>query len=401
MFGASPPQRVPSAEPLEGRCFLSAHAPPDAPAAGVEVLEVAVAQRDDNDVDISLSQLPPHVLAAIHGRFPGAKLVEASYSTDDGPEYSVDAEFGPHVVEITLTPAGDITEIGESVTSGQLPKAVLEWVRQDFSNAEIDEAAVVTKAAGQSYELVIATLGKEYEATVRLHNNAGDEVPRTISDPAVSRNELAAVGTSDDVIDMSPSGAADSGEPGAAAVASRAQPTDAAPSYRNAFAASVVRDNRPATLSDAIVATLGGGWTAPLRAGISAAFNGAGRVVEGALPIARLPQIADALGDVGIPLDVLALQRSLSRALDAVGTLADEVVGGGGMANVRRDAYGAAIFVALVAGSRAAMEPRRRSRRARLRAAAAASAAPVVLSDAANSSWSWVVGAPADARRPN
>jgi hypothetical protein len=149
-------------------------------------------------------------------------------------------------------------------------------------------------------------------------------------------------------------------------------------------------------VNDAIVLTLAGGWVAPFKAGLAAAFNGAGRAGADALPIARLPQVADALSDVGVALDVVALQRSLTRALDAVGTLAEEVTGG--ITNVRRDACGAAIFVALVAGTRAAVRPLRRSRRGRV-----TTAAPVVVNvnDAANSSWSWIVGAPPEARRPN
>src|SRR5688572_2877369 len=110
-FANRPQDRLLCTEPLEARWLLSGLALPAAPYVDgpVLVMELEVESDDDDegDVEVAPSELPEQVVAALDGRFPGAKVLEADFSVEHGkPEYGVTARFSGEVIDVTLTPEG-------------------------------------------------------------------------------------------------------------------------------------------------------------------------------------------------------------------------------------------------------------------------------------------------------
>ena len=184
-------------EPLEERWLLSGlQAPvstetePESPVAdiapttqefdgAVEVVELTVATEDDDGkVEVAPSKLPREIVAALDARLPGAKLINAERGTDEGfLVYDVSAEWSGRLVGVTLMPDGSIIEMEQAVAAGELPQPVLDWVRQNFPGAAIDEAIVVTSAGTESYDVRIATGDQQqFEATLRLPGAAATGV---------------------------------------------------------------------------------------------------------------------------------------------------------------------------------------------------------------------------------
>src|SRR5258705_12214888 len=93
--------RLAFAEPLERRCLLS---------SALQAVEFENPQ-DDGDIPIATAALPPTILAEINAQYPSAKLVEASFSNDYGPEFGVTLQFGGRQLELTFTPGGRLTGV--------------------------------------------------------------------------------------------------------------------------------------------------------------------------------------------------------------------------------------------------------------------------------------------------
>jgi len=166
------------AEPLEGRWFLSASSPTLAAlSASVSVIDLKPVEEDHSDVEIARADLPQHVARAFDQRYPSAAFLEAVYSADeDGPEFEISAALNGRIVDVTILPDGQITQTDERLTSGELPPAVLQWIRQNFPGAEIDEATLVRGADGESYELNIAPPDQPgVEATLRVQDQGASE----------------------------------------------------------------------------------------------------------------------------------------------------------------------------------------------------------------------------------
>jgi hypothetical protein len=94
-------------EPLEGRWLLSALGSALSPDADLDGGD----DEGDDGARVATHQLPAPVLASLYARFPGAKLVEAELTSEDGRRvYEVTAEFAGREVDVTLAPDGDILE---------------------------------------------------------------------------------------------------------------------------------------------------------------------------------------------------------------------------------------------------------------------------------------------------
>src|SRR2546423_6376132 len=115
-----PRLRLLAAEPLEGRWLLSGIGPAPADVGGIEVVEIG-AVADDRGVNIPLapSRLSEKVVAALDARFPGAKVLAAEYSVEDG-EFGLTAELNGRVVGVAITPRGDVVETETVIGSARV-----------------------------------------------------------------------------------------------------------------------------------------------------------------------------------------------------------------------------------------------------------------------------------------
>lgn len=185
----SPQNRLLCAESLEDRKLLSGdpsigghdvtdRAAESAPAIAlrpsdgrVSVIEIGWETDDDDDsVAVAPQQLPKAVRAALEAQFPGARVIEAEYSEEDiGPEFGITARFSGRLIEASFTPDGRVIEMEEMVSPGSLPPAVLDWVRENFPGARIDEAALIPDGGAVNFEVLIASAGgDEIEAVLRI-----------------------------------------------------------------------------------------------------------------------------------------------------------------------------------------------------------------------------------------
>ena len=378
------PIRLSCAEPLETRRLLSAHAPAAALAtdAAVEVVEVAPAGPDcsEDDVEIAPADLPKAVVAALHARFPDAQIVEVAFSSDEGPQYDVAAQVHGQAIDLTFTPSGNVVEMGESVTSDELPQAVRDWVRQDFPGAQIDQAAKVTKGSDSSYELVIATpQNQEMEATVRVRAAA----PVSERDLQPPSDVFASAQVHEPPEPSSLHVQAEEqreAEPAAAAVPH--VPTEAAHQQAPAAAGPIVFAPDGSTARRAAAAAAARSENPILHT--KAAAQAIQAIFVGAQPIASVPEIADALGKAVIA-DVASLERRLAQTIEIFA----ERDAAAAAAMVHRSAAGGVATLTIFLAGMQLLRPSRKNN-----AGGGGGAGQVILTDAANSSWSWVIGTP-------
>jgi hypothetical protein len=386
------PEAYACAEPLEGRRLLSAPASralPDvnAGAGGMHIISLALAddEHDDNEVSVAPSELPGEVAAALDARFPGARVIDAAFNTEDGgPEYGVSAVFNGRLIDVNLTPAGRIVETGEILTSIEIPAAVREWVTRSFPGARLGESAVVSRGDELNLELTITAAGpRDIEATLRL-GRAGA--------PLVFSTDQAATG--DDVMPPTPDGrsvvlgsvadAVDPAEGGAplrlvlgeeTQSPAREHPNtpDRSPPLR------VTPDARALAVASAAPDT---GFVAPPDVTSSGPANPA-MIVADAIraaistpnAAAWLPAVAGALGDV-LPADMSAVELGLRGVLGELDALTNGVTTEWSWRGV---ALRLAVAVGVFVGADLILRELRRARRR-----------TVLVYDLATASWTWV-----------
>ncbi len=175
-------------EPLERRQLLSSVLFPSHPgtetkrAEVVQLVERDSTANDGTDISIAVQKVPTKVLDALSAKFPGSEVLAATYNSDDGPEYDLTARFSGRTISATLKPNGRIIETGESVLIDELPPVVLNWVRQNLSSGQIDEAALVAKGNSLRYELLVGVPDKAgFDISLRVRD--------ALTSPVLDRTE--------------------------------------------------------------------------------------------------------------------------------------------------------------------------------------------------------------------
>ena len=376
-------------------------------SSAVEVVELEVATEDDDSaaVEIAPSNLPTAIVDTLDARFPGAEVVEAELSIEDGtPEYDVTAEWGGHLIGLTMMADGRIIEMERAVTAGELPRPVLEWVQQNFPGAVIDEADFVTQAGTESYELLIATPGQQaFEATLRVQGvgtplsiptaqetgERFDSVPTPVSGPVdVSQAISLSEGNAREAPLESETSAKPESEREAiqAAVAQEPSPERAESQKADSDRADAATNGDAeqgysnTTATDTSTARVPGSRATDLVDTVRAIAES----VASASPIAWLPQIAGVLSDV-LPMDVAAVERGLQQLLDEIDLLAEIVTGDTAVTSA---ALRVAVIAGLITGAELVIIDSRKAR-----------GGLALESNTANSSWSWVLGT-ATPKRP-
>jgi hypothetical protein len=357
--------------------------PASPPTFNVEVVELELGDEDesDGDVDVSRSKLTRAVLDAFNTNFPDAKWIASEYGIDDGAgEYDITAEFQGHVIDVTLTPAGEIIETEQAITSDELPKEVLDWVRERFGTAEIDEASVMFEGGELGYEVLVESPGgEEFEATLRV---PGAELPEGF--PIVDGAEAPPAESPTLAVPPSVVNGAGSDIKPVNADQAAVEPavlTDSAPVDAGAQTAAVDAEAAPPTNADEPVAdtAVTAAETVVRLVRIADAAASMQALASGAPAAEWLPALAGLLEDV-LPVDVLAVERGLNEVLREVESLAADL--GGEASTVRNGVSPLALAFGLIAVTQLYLLNSRRNR-----------GGPMVVFNAATSSWSWVLGA--------
>lgn len=376
-----PQHRLLCVEALEDRWLLSglllpAHSAPATQETvlrgAVQVVELrAATELGDSDVPIAPSEVPTNIVATLHARFPGAELLAAELSTEGGtPVYEVSAEVNGQPIDVRLTRNGDLMETERALTSGELPQSVLDWVRQHFPGAVIREATLVTEAGGVSYEVLIAgPEGREIEATFRFQDaqtpraSIGPDQPVGDRPDFVRMTTTAAAETPAPQVPLAPE------SPGKSEADGTAKQASGAPAPLREQTAPPPTDwQRAITQTD--------------RHTLEQTSPGGGEPqVESVANVSRttwLPQVAGVISEL-LPIDVARVEQALRQLLGEIDALAEKA---GGERGVKSVAWQVVIVAALITSARLVLLESRRSRRE-----------PVLAAAAANSSWSWVLGA--------
>jgi uncharacterized membrane protein YkoI len=371
---------------------------PAEPHGAVEVVELAVAEEPDgDDAEIDTAALPREIITAFGDRFPGAELVEADLSNEDGVlEYDVNAEWNGQLIEVTFNADGEILGTERALATQELPLSVLDWVRQQFPGATIDEAGLLTEAGTESYELLITTSTQQaIEATLRVQG-LDTQIPNGTPGPVGDRFDSAVTTTplgrqrsdsgtdsaeSQSPLESQPSANAESAsEPRQSAEhVQTAEPSEARATETSGAEEETRENDSQSESSDQPAESLRSGGvasalvlpladTAELITATIALGNGA----------AWLPQVAGVLTSV-LPIDVAAIEQGLQAFLDEIDALAGEVAGETVTAS---SALRVAVIASLITGAELVLLDSRKPNRQ-----------PVVGSKSADSSWSWILGA--------
>jgi len=124
---------------------------------------------ENPETRVSLSKLPPKVLAAAKERFPGAKFIKAEKEMEDGKlEYEIVLEHQGQRLEAEFTPEGEYLETEVSIKTEDLPRPVTASLQGKYAGAVYRHAGKVTKKDGQIvYEVVVSlTDGRRGEVVV-------------------------------------------------------------------------------------------------------------------------------------------------------------------------------------------------------------------------------------------
>jgi hypothetical protein len=355
----------------------------------VQLVELEEETGDDEDVEIPLapSELPDAVQQTLNEQFPGAQLIEAESTLENGhAEYDVTALVDGEMIDLTLAPDGRIVATEHEIASTDLPQAVLDWVQQHYPNAEIDEAAVIVRDGQTNYEVVLDVGDSaQIEAMLRV-SEATNETPQPspAEDPLVAAPQLETEAETAPTEDAAESEIAAPTEDEQLLAAEAQTVVSAGPVEQ---AASPPPDNAPQE-SDGPLATA--------LAAVAGVFSNNAAITTDAIealtaaaaqPRALLPAIAGALHDA-LPLDVATLvEQRLREILNQIDELAD------GALNDAPATIAAARLALIVtlAGAAHLVALNLRLRRNR--------SAPAIVPITANSTWSWVLGTTTTTRK--
>src|SRR5882672_6690458 len=365
--------RLSFAEPLECRRLLS-HA--------VQSVEIDT-PGDDHDVSIPASALPADLIAGLNHHYPGARLLDTSFSQDDGPEFSLAIQLSGEKVEVTLNPRGQVTGVERMILADALPHEVIDWVHESFPGAQIGDATIADDAGIVSYGVLIITrAGKQLDATVWLGNGKSnvrglpDEQTPARLDRLASEVPAAAAGIwsstpvilQDGVASNSPTEAMpDKAANGALTCRACEEPIALEPGEAELPPAD--ENGTPAIV--ALLANL-----AAMPASLAGALQA---FTAGATPVPWSPPLSGLLNAV-VPGNWSSIERGFAEILQRVDALAQNVAG-----DAVQNPLPARIAVgSLLLGGALLLRHPRKTRRS-----------PVLTNNAANSSWSWILGSSA------
>ena len=113
----------------------------------------------DDEVPVPLDKLPKSVMKAVKTQYPRAKLVEAVKEIEEGDTYyTVTLKNDKHILHVSFTPLGKLTEINTEVEIKELPKAVLLSLKKLYPGAKLEECSETLDVAENNRRTFTVTL---------------------------------------------------------------------------------------------------------------------------------------------------------------------------------------------------------------------------------------------------
>jgi hypothetical protein len=115
---------------------------------------------------IDKTKVPTPVLKAFQDAYPTANVKAYKTETEKGKTYfEIESVDGKISRDLLYTADGLVAEIEESVELNQLPEAVAKALKKDFPSGKIAKSEKTTHGSDISYEFVITSGKKKYEAS--------------------------------------------------------------------------------------------------------------------------------------------------------------------------------------------------------------------------------------------
>jgi uncharacterized membrane protein YkoI len=131
--------------------------------------------KDKKDKKVALDKVPPKVMDAVKGRFPGAKPTSVEKEMEDGKVvYDIELTHKGRKYEMDIEQDGTILEIEKEIFAKNWPEAVTKALKAKYPDATIKEVMEVNKVKGKKetpvhYEVTLTTADKkEMEVIVSL-----------------------------------------------------------------------------------------------------------------------------------------------------------------------------------------------------------------------------------------
>lgn len=103
--------------------------------------------------EVKEKDVPQIVSKALYKNYPAAKSVKWEKEKNN---YEASFELNKTETSVVLTSKGNIVETEVEIITAQLPKKVMDYLRTNFKNEKIKEAAKITDAKGTvTYEAEI------------------------------------------------------------------------------------------------------------------------------------------------------------------------------------------------------------------------------------------------------
>lgn len=130
------------------------------------VLGQAVAAQNSEEA-VPLDKVPKPILEAVKVRFKDAVLTEAAKETENGKTvYEVTIKDKGQIIDVTLTPAGEIIMIEKTISAKALPKTVTTALENKYPKATFKIVEEIFKVAGKQeklayFEVLLTTTDKK------------------------------------------------------------------------------------------------------------------------------------------------------------------------------------------------------------------------------------------------
>jgi hypothetical protein len=142
------------------------------------VLLSATASSADDIAEISLAQVPKAVLDTVKKNFPDAQLQSASLGVDEGkPFYDVFVKVKSQSVWVTCDARGALLVIDREITVKDLPKPVADALTKKYPKATVELVNEIIEGNHVSYDIELTHNQKKLIAFFEANGRFLEEVP--------------------------------------------------------------------------------------------------------------------------------------------------------------------------------------------------------------------------------
>jgi len=124
----------------------------------------AVMAAEEQEKQVTESQVPPAVLKAFTESYPDAVVKEYAEEKEDANTfYEISCEFEGRHIDVLYHMDGSVAEIEETISQDALPAAVKAAITKKFKNATVDVAEKKLEDGKTFYEVKLTTGDDKYE----------------------------------------------------------------------------------------------------------------------------------------------------------------------------------------------------------------------------------------------